>query len=290
MTYLLLSIVISSLLYIVFKLFERFKVNNLHAIVVNYIVASSIGFISFKKDFEYINIPDKLWFPGALFLGFLFISVFNLMALTSQKNGISVASVASKMSIVIPVIVGVLLYKDQLGVIKIIGIIMAIIAVYLTATKNNHTIQKKNLVYPFILFLGSGIIDATLKYIQTKFVGDEETPLFSATIFFCAGSIGLFIVAYKSFFGKLKITTKSIIGGIALGIPNYFSIYYLLKALQNDSLNSATIFTINNVAIVMLTTLLGILLFKEKLIRKNWIGIIIAVLSIFLVASCSNKI
>ena len=74
------------------------------------------------------------------------------------------------------------------------------------------------------------------------------------------------------------------LGGIALGVPNYFSIFFLLKALENNSLNSASIFTINNVAIVMFSTILGILLFKEQLSFKNWGGIALAIVSILLVA------
>jgi len=83
----------------------------------------------------------------------------------------------------------------------------------------------------------------------------------------------------------LKITGRNIIGGIALGIPNFFSIYFLVMALRNNGFESSTIFTINNVAIVLVSTFLGIILFKEKLITKNWIGIILAIISILLVAN-----
>ena len=82
----------------------------------------------------------------------------------------------------------------------------------------------------------------------------------------------------------MRVNLRNILGGIALGIPNYFSIYFLLKALQNEYLTSASIFTINNVAIVLLSTFLGILLFKEKISAKNWGGILLAVTSILLVA------
>jgi uncharacterized membrane protein len=57
-----------------------------------------------------------------------------------------------------------------------------------------------------------------------------------------------------------------------------------LKALQNEVLNSASLFTVNNVAIVMLSTLLGILFFREKVGILNWVGIGMAVISIILVA------
>jgi uncharacterized membrane protein len=91
-------------------------------------------------------------------------------------------------------------------------------------------------------------------------------------------------VFIKSFKTRISVSPVSILGGIALGVPNYFSIFFLLGALQNNAINSASVFTINNVAIVMLSTLLGILLFKEELSLKNWVGISLAILSIVLVA------
>jgi multidrug transporter EmrE-like cation transporter len=83
---------------------------------------------------------------------------------------------------------------------------------------------------------------------------------------------------------NIFIRVKDIIAGIALGIPNYFSIYFLIEALRHPTIDSSIVFVINNVSTVLLSTLLGILLFKEHLVRKNKIGIIIAVVSIILVA------
>lgn len=78
------------------------------------------------------------------------------------------------------------------------------------------------------------------------------------------------------------------IGWSFLGIPNYFSVYFLLKALKSNVLESSGIFTVNNVGIVMLSTVAGIVLFHEKLLRKNWIGIGLAIASIALVAIARN--
>ena len=72
--------------------------------------------------------------------------------------------------------------------------------------------------------------------------------------------------------------------GILLGIANYCSMYFLLKALRIDGLDSSSVFAINNVAIVAVSTLIGLILFREKISTKNWIGIILAVISIFFVS------
>ena len=115
MIYLLLSILASTLIFVIFKLFERHRINTLQAIVVNYFTACIAGVLSYNQTISISEITNSNWFLGALFLAFLFIAVFNLMALTAQQNGLSVAAVAGKMSVVIPVIFGIYVYKESLG-------------------------------------------------------------------------------------------------------------------------------------------------------------------------------
>ncbi|WP_149276042.1 DMT family transporter [Pareuzebyella sediminis] len=285
MAYLALSILASSLIFVIFKLFSKHGVQTIYAIVVNYFIAGTMGFILYNDGGNWKTIIDKPWFWGTLLLGVLFIVVFNLMAITSQRSGVSVASVATKMSLVIPVLFGVVVYKEELGALKVLGIFLALAAVYFSSIKQQSLIvQKASLVFPVLVFLGSGIIDTSIKYIQEMYINENEYPLFSAAVFGSAAFSGTVMLSIKSLKKPLKFNSKNILGGIALGIPNYFSIYFLLKALENETLNSASIFTINNVAIVMFSTLLGILLFKEKISLMNWAGIALAILSIVIVA------
>ncbi len=280
-----LSVLFSSLIFVIFKLYGVYGVNTLHAIVVNYITACSVGFIYYDGVVKIGQLPDKPWITGTVFLGMLFIIVFNIMAKTSQQLGVSVASVATKMSLVIPVIVGVWIYSEELGPVKIFGIMLALAAVYFASVKQNSKgIQKRALILPILLFLGSGIIDASIKYLEEFYVSSEEFPIFSASVFGAAAISGILYISINGKERKQSWSTKDLIGGIALGVPNFFSIYFLLRALQNQFLNSASVFTINNVAIVMFSTLLGIALFKEQLTPRNWAGIGMAVVSIVLVA------
>jgi drug/metabolite transporter (DMT)-like permease len=284
--YLLLSILASTLIFVVFKLFGKFKVNTLHAIVVNYIVACSCGIIGYGGTIPYSDIPSYDWFYYTLGLGAMFIIVFNLMAITTQRSGLSVVSVATKMSVVIPILFGLLYYKDSLGVFKVVGILLALVSVYLASVKKKDglAIQPKNLIFPVLVFLGSGIIDTSIKYLEGSFVAESDVPIFSATIFLAAFIIGSFLLFFQFLQGKFKFQWRNVLGGILLGVPNYFSIYFLVKALRSGLLESSGVFTVNNVAIVMLSTLVGILFFKERLLLKNWVGICLAILGIFLIA------
>lgn len=280
-----LSVLFSSLIFVIFKLFSRYKVETVYAIITNYFIACVVGILFYKGDVSLTEIPEKQWFWGTFALGLLFIIVFNLMAATSQKLGVSVASVATKMSLVLPVLFGVFMYKEELGPIKIVGILLALAAVYFASVKQKSaTFKTSSLLLPMLVFIGSGTIDVSLGYFQKEYIAAEELPLFSSTVFASAGVIGLMYIVFRSFKKPIHINFRNIIGGIVLGVPNFFSIYFLLRALQNESLNSASVFTLNNVAIVMLSTLLGILIFKEKISAKNWGGIALAIISIILVA------
>ncbi|RDK86853.1 DMT family transporter [Marinirhabdus gelatinilytica] len=286
MIYLLLSVLASTLIFVVFKLFSKFKMNTLHAIVVNYFVACVSGIIAFEGEIQIAKLPTYDWFYFTLALGALFIIVFNLMAITTQRSGLSVVSVATKMSVVIPVVFGLLYYKDGLGVFKTIGILLALVAVYLASVKKKEglKIKPRNLIFPVLVFLGSGIIDTSIKYLEGSFVAEHDVPLFSATIFSAAFTIGIVVLVVQKIRGKFRFQFKNILGGLMLGVPNYFSIYFLVKALRSGLFESSGIFTVNNVAIVMLSTFVGILFFKERLLPKNWLGIGLAVVSIVLIA------
>nr|WP_298925597.1 EamA family transporter [uncultured Allomuricauda sp.] len=280
-----LSVLCSSLIFVIFKLFDVYKIQTLYAIITNYVVACVVGMLLYEGDINFNEIANKSWFLGTLALGIFFILVFNLMAKASQVAGVSVASVATKMSLVMPVIFGVIFYKESLSVFQIIGILLALAAVYFASMKEKSiALSKKALLLPLLVFLGSGIIDISMKYFQENHLDPKEVAIFSAMIFGFAALTGFVFIGIKAVKKPLKINFRNIIGGIVLGVPNYFSIFFLIRALQNEGFDSAAIFTLNNVAIVMLSTLLGILIFKEKLSLKNWGGIALAIVSISLVA------
>lgn len=280
-----LCVLFTSLLYVIFKLFAVYKVQTLYAIITNYFTASLVGSFFFDSSLKMSDAPTKPWFWGTFALGVLFIIVFNIMAKSSQELGVSVTSVASKMSLVIPVVFGVFLYSEHLSWLQIIGIILALIAVYFASSKPRTLDALKGPLWlPILVFTGSGLIDVALNYFQEQHVPQNEIPIFSSTVFAAAGTTGILFILLRSFKKPLKVNFKNLLGGIALGVPNYFTVYFLLRALRNENLNSASVFTINNVAVVLFTTLLGILIFKERLSLKNWAGISIAVISIILVA------
>lgn len=287
MIWLGLSILFSSILYVIFKLFTRFKIHTLQAIVVNYAIAACTGIYMSTTPVRLNTIVEAAWLPWALFMGILFISVFNIMALTAQRDGLSVAAVAGKMSLVIPVTIGILVYHESAGWLKIVGICIALIAVYFTTMRNRNAVSKpfelKNLTFPAALFLGSGIIDSVLKHIEVRFMRPDLEATISVTIFSTAFIMGIAILIVDYFKNNRHFEFKSILAGIVLGVPNYFSILFIFKALAaNDE--ASFVYPVNHVGTILVSTLLGLLLFKERLQLRNWVGILLAVVAICFIA------
>lgn len=284
MIWLILSITTSSLLYVIFKYFQVYKVHRMHAIIINYLIAFLTGCMMEGGIPNLSYVSQQEWFIYALLLGGLFIVMFNILAITSQNNGLGVAAVASKMSLIIPVIAGIALYQEQLVWLQYTGIILALISVYLTSLKEDSALNKvKNqLLWPLLLFIGSGAIDTLIKFAQSNYLNPSEGSLFSSMCFITAFCIGI-VLLIRDYLNGNPLTMKSILAGLVLGVPNYFSIYFLIKTLQTG-IASSVIYPINNVGTVILTTLLGILIFKERISKKNAIGVIIAIIAIACIA------
>ena len=285
MIWLAFSILCSTLIFIIFKLFARYEVNNLQAIVVNYFVAFAAGSLSNGFDIDFESIPSEQWFASSIVLGIVFISLFQVMAFVSQKLGVSTVSVSVKMSLAIPVIAAIILYDEKLHLVKILGVLAALAAVYMASYKPEKTKgHRLYLLMPLILFIGSGLLDAFINYIQRFLVPSYQYAQFTSISFLLAGLFGVFFVIAKSLKSATPIHWKNILGGIALGIPNYGSIYFLLMALDVRSLESSVIFPINNVGIVAVSVIIARVFFKESLSLLNKIGIALAILAIVLIA------
>ena len=81
---------------------------------------------------------------------------------------------------------------------------------------------------------------------------------------------------------KQKIHLRNIIGGMILGFLNFGTTYYLIMAM--GVFQSTVLFPVQNVGIVVLSALAGFIIFKEKLSVINWIGILLSIIAILLIA------
>jgi len=285
MIYLFHAISQSTLIVVLFKLFPRYKIDNLQAIVVNYLLASIIGFSLCGGVTKIVEIPDQKWFVFALFCGFFLMYAFNIFALSTQKVGIAISMVSSKMSVVIPVFLGVILYNEKFTFVRGIAIALALLAFYLTFKKDSKSEFKKiYLLFPILLFIGTGSNDSLFNYTEKRLL-NNDLMFFLSSAFLVSLILGSLTFAFRSIKKPQKIEFKNIIAGLLLGLLNFGSTYYFLKCL--GVFDSSVFFPVFNVSIVSLAAIIGYFIFKEPLRKINWVGIGLAVVAIVLIAVTS---
>lgn len=275
---LLFSVISSSLIFVLFKLFDRYKIDTFQAIVFNYFMAFIIGFSLYGDQWNPASMQETGWMIYAAISAILFIGLFFFMAKSSQINGVASTSVAVKMSMAISIILMIVGYSESFTILKVIGVLFAILGVFLVSYSKG---SKTNATWMLLLlFFGSGALDFTLNYVQNYELGAMSTALFSAIGLGLAGIIGLLILIVKFINGSSKFHFRNVIAGIFLGIPNYFSIYLLILSYSATGWQDSTVLAITNVSVVLLSSMIGFIAFKENASKQKIIGLISAIFAI----------
>jgi len=257
--------------------------------VFNYVVCVITGCLNLGKiPFEREMISAS-WFPMILVLGLLFMGGFNLMGRTVAHFGVAITSVAQRMSLGLSATFAILYYNEPYDVLKVIGILLALSAVVFINIPNKKGIESEGdstteekkvskwlVLFPISIFFVSASIEILLQYLHT--VHEMEPAVESIVLFASAGVIGL---AGLIFFRE-KIQLKNVIGGIVLGVPNYFAIYSLLNALE--VMDGSVVYSLSNITIVTGAALVGYFAFKERLSLLNMVGILLSITAIILIA------
>ena len=291
MLYLIGSIILTSWLTISFKYVAKFRINTFQAIVFNYLTCVITGsIVNGEIPFNQTTLGEP-WFFWALGMGTIFILLFNVIAQTTQRIGLAVASVANKLSLVIPYVFSIYLYEEKSSWVQVGGIALALAAVFLTCYPSG-TESKKGpgrvgillMLLPVILFFGSGLLDSMIKYVETVFLNPQNQDQYLTTAFGSAAAIGLITVAIQVLSGEQNLSLKAAAAGICIGVPNYFSIWCLIHALNQFPGESAMIIPVNNMGIVLFSSVIAALVFSERLTLINWFGIGLSLFAIALIA------
>ncbi len=285
-------ILVTTCIGVCFKLFSRFGINTFNAIVINYTVCLIMGSVLNPTPIWpfSISILQSPWFLYDILLGVLFITGFNLTAYAIQKEGITLTTLMQRMSIIITVSFTVILFHERFGWLEGLGLILAILAIVAINQKGTTISFRKTGGFPVILFVVlafSATIEILLFYVEKTGIVGKDQIAFTTHGFGISAIIGWLIISWNYIKGKNRISGKDIYAGLILGIPNFFSIYLLLVML-NQGWKGSIMYPLINVSVLLLSTLIAVIGFKEKLNRLNWIGIGFATIAILIIAYAHN--
>jgi hypothetical protein len=290
MLYLILSILSNVGILLVFRIAGLRKVHALSMVVVNYLIATILGITVFLLDGKALrlnNLEPNFYFV-TIVIGVLFMLLFLVVQSSSNKAGMAITSVAAKLSVLIPVIVSLFIDPlDTLNITKVVGLSVMFLAVVLIIYNPNLLLKRKlEFFLPLVLFLGMGVLDSVVKTSQQFVIGEERVPLFTLLSFFVAGISGTTLIIIRKEIGNL-FNAKNALFGLALGVFNYGSLIFLVKTLNlnlsmNEFLDSSRIFMLNNIGIIILSVLIGVIVFRERLHTFNYLGLLLSLYGFYL--------
>ena len=284
MIYLAASIISSTSIFIIFRVAKNFACRLNLLITINYLTAALLGYIFMMRFSLHPFAQGIHWLPFAISLGVLFIAMFFLIGLSSQKAGITATTLANKMSLVFPVFFSLYWFSEQVTTTKYIALATALAAVVATLWKKDIARTNPAAVFlPLLLFAGSGFTDSLIKYIQATQITTGESGAFSTFVFLVAFLCGSALLAAGGGKWKRQLTWPTLLLGILLGMANFGSLYFFINALNMSRLDSSLVFALNNMLIVMLSATAGHFIFNEKMNRVNVAGFILAFVSLYFI-------
>ncbi len=290
MVYLLLSILFSVILLINFRVFPKYGISTLQAIAFNYPVCFITGLVLMPEGQSFsLNLAENwTWFCLALGLGF--IITFILSGLSTQKAGMTATSLANNLSLVIPVAASLFLYNTQAKEFDLwnyLGLVLALVAVGLSTYKKSDGSKsdKSGWYLPLAVFLMYGITNSAINYLNLKFIPNPELTV-PVTLVMVLGAVvsGLLLLTYRLIRGTEKLEFKNVLAGFTLGVPNFLSFYLLILALTAFGNSGAFVYPIFNMGVIIVSAIVGLSFFKERLSNINKWGLALGLIAILLIS------
>jgi len=285
MVYVLFSVVCSVTVSVILKLARRYDVDTSQLIVWNYPVAVLCTWAFLRPQWT----PDLLGIaPIAQYiaLAVLLPGIFFALSASIRYAGIVRTEVAQRLSLFIALVAAFWLFNESPQAGKLIGVAVGVAGILCSIGwhrgRNQYGLNHRMWGYPLIVFFGYGIIDILFKQVA-QHTGVPYTT--SMLIVFCLAMVAAFVfLAYHVAVARRKFSVHAIFWGVVLGGFNFANILFYMKAHRALPDNPSIVFTGMNVGVITLGALIGIFLFHEKLSFVNKIGLILAVVSVLIIA------
>ena len=281
MLFLVLSILCSVIVGVIFKITRKYNGNPTQIVAFNYAVALALCYFSYSPNLAEVdgNAPWSLYIAIGVLLPFVFLS----LVASIKHMGIVKTDAAQRLSLFIPILAAWLIFKEEFNSYKVIGIVIGFLALLFILRKQSENSQNK-WFFPAAVLIGFGIIDILFKQVALYTTLPYPTSLF--VVFCIALSMAVLIAIYQIGVKNVKLESKNILFGALVGIFNFGNILFYLKAHEAFAENPSTVFAGMNMGVIVLGSIVGLLFFKEKLSKINFIGIFLALISIvFIVIS-----
>jgi len=271
MVYLILAFVSSAMVSVMMRLSERKRKRSLGMLAVNYIAcallaAAEAGFGALLPSGEGIGLTMAL---GA-FNGFVYLAGFVLLQRNVSRSGVVLSSTFMKLGLLVTMVISMVLFGEKPGAAQLLGFVLAVGAIVLINYKGGQGRFNPGLL---VLMVVGGLCDG-----MSKIYEEVGSRAFSGQFLFYTFFVALLLCLSLAAAKKQLPGVWEWLFGLLIGVPNYYSCKFLLFSLA--TVPGVIAYPVYSVAGILLVTLAGIVLFRERLEKRQWaaLGIILIAL------------
>lgn len=267
MIYLLMALLSSFSVALMLRWVERRDLPRMVVIAGNYVTATvlALGARSWKNA----SMPPDVLFAG-IGLGVLFLAGFLVFGLALRREGMAAAVTMGRISLIIPVLVAVAVFGESPGAVDAIA--LALIVIVLWSWEGE---QKRIAPVLLLLFALFGCISAMMKWFAATHPHVPESH-FLTVVFSSALVCGWIVVAWR----RQRVSGLAVGLGFLLGIPNYYSSFFLVKALEK--MPAFVVFPVVDMGVILLSALAGTFWFSERPGKRRLVSMGLAVAALIL--------
>ena len=278
---LVLSVVTASLNSIVMR---KVKLNNIRDTFLFNLIVSFIWFgilVSINGFSVAFNHSTVLW--GTVYGVTQALFVF-FKTLSMNSGSVSVTTLIGNSSLFISVFVSLLVWNERISSADYLGLFILLISIFLcTYRKSGEEYNKKWGVYTFFFLIfasGVGIVfkafgkSGNLDLCSDMMVISSVVMIISYTVMSC-------FVKFKSDCRDCKLSRTFIILAILAGALS--CVYNRLNIYLSGVLDAVVFFPSFNGGVIFLSSVLSIMITKEKLSIKQIFGILLGIMSICII-------
>jgi multidrug transporter EmrE-like cation transporter len=280
MLYLVLAICCSVSVAVILTYAHRKNLPTFSLFATNYVIATIASMIGSGASTRIFSVPQEMGL--SVVLGVLFIGCFWLMMKTIEKLGMVIPVTLMRLSAVLPTAGSILLYSEVPTALQVGGILLAFFALPLASPKPLTRASLRPLLeggfgWGMLLFVTFGFTEFLFKFQKEVLPIDNPSDMLQV-VFGTAMLIGIAAALKK----RERLSLHLLLAGTALGIVNMFSARFFILALRE--LPGMVVFPANGIGVIMLSTVVAVIVWKERLNTRNYIYLVCAAVALILIA------
>ena len=237
---------------------------------------------------QLILAEDFLLSNSAVFYGILYGILLFLWLYSNcravEEGSYTLSRLISCPSFIIAALFGAIYCNEGINTNQIVGMVLICLSLLLCVNPkfSGEKITVKWFVYSFIYFLANGFIGVIYKLFGAV-AGKGEYDAMLLTAALVAILLYTLFIAFETVKGKKTlIMPKGKTAWLTVLAGLFTCLFIKINIYLSNAMPSAVFFPVSNCAVIILSTLAGTLLFREKLSKIQVVGILIGLFSILI--------